>query len=430
MRLTISILGILGSMVVAAEPTAEEAHRPLTAVSKREAYVFASTPAGLFRAPLKTKRWERLKTPPGMPLNGTFASQPARSSLIIYVALRSRLERKPRPGLHYGLYISRDNGDIWELVAERDDFGATLHHPSGALFSVVGDDGINRGSRLLRSPDLGKTWRDITGNAGGQFMSIEPDPDHTGLVRIQAWAIRMYTIEADDETYRWKFTQEKKAAVGRIPSDKFFSRESSSTNRFYCFAATLSNYFRYDFGDQTQVQALEVVPRKDRFEFARKARVIVPVRVVFHFDPETRWPNLEKAANEGDPLPNDTAPKEKLADRPGETTFWGLRIETADSQSVKYSADRRYESISVDTNIDGKSVTTRSQPPAVKFQVFELSPPSPYEREIDLGHIADFTRPGEYRVQIVYDSGGHPHGDESVWDGHFTSPVFTVVIRE
>ena len=42
------------------------------------------------------------------------------------------------------------------------------------------------------------------------------------------------------------------------------------------------------------------------------------------------------------------------------------------------------------------------------------------EREIDLGHFHDFSEPGEYRVQILYNSCGHAAADETVWDGGFT----------
>ncbi len=417
-------------LALAAEPTPVEAHEPLTSISKRESYVFASTPDGLFRASLETKRWERLKTPPEMPPNGTFAHQPGRSPLVIYVALKSELDRQPRPGSRYGLYLSRDDGVTWDLVSERNDFGATLLHPSGALFAVTGADGMNAGSHLLRSPDLGKTWRDITGKSWGQFMGIEPDPDHPGLVRIHAWAIRRYTFVAEDENYEWRGVRGGLRPTGRRPSDEFFARDSSSTNRYSSYTATLANYFGYDFGNQTHVHALEVVPVKTRFEFARGARVVVPVRVVYLDDPDTMWPERRKAAAEGRPLPKPTPPSEKFADQLGGIDFWGLRIETANDQIVKYPPGRRVVTLSVETTPDGKTVSSRSQPEAVKYQVFDLSPSSPYEREIDLGRLGDFSKPGEYRVQILYDSGGHPEADKDVWDGSFTSPVFTVVIRE
>jgi hypothetical protein len=332
--------------------------------------------------------------------------------------------------LRYGLYLSHDNGTTWELVSERDDFGATLHHPSGALFAVTGDDGVNHGSRLLRSPDLGKTWRDITGTAPGQFMYIEPDPDRPGLVRIHCGGLRITVFEADDESYRWKAKYRQSVRTGRRPSDEFFSRASFSTNRFHVYPATLANYFRYDFGNQTNVQALEVVPLEPRYVFTQGARVIVPVRVNFYFDADTLWPDQRKAGNEPRPVEKPTQPKESLADLPDETTFWGLRVESADSQIATYPAGRRTVTVSGSTTVDGKTVASEGRPAASKYRVVELSPTSPYEREIDLGRLADFSKPGEYRVQIVYDSGGHPDGDKSVWDGRFTSPVFTIVIRE
>jgi hypothetical protein len=419
-----------GSPSLAAEPTPDEAHMPLTSLSRRENFVFASTPDGLFRASLKSKKWERLKTPPGMPPNGTFAGQPGKQPQLFYVTLRSQINRQPHPCERYGLYLTTDNGENWELVSERDDFGATLLLPGGALFAVTGNDGFNRGSQLLRSTDLGKTWRDITGTANGQFMGLEPDPDHPGLVRIHAWAIRSYTFVADDGTCQWKSTSGEGPVSRKGPGDKFFARDSSSTNRFYLYDATLANYFGYDFGNQNSVQALEVVPLKTRFEFARGARVVVPIRVVFHYDPDTMWPERKKAVAEGHPLPKPTDLTEKFADQPGGIDFWGLRVESRGEQTVKYPPGRRSVTHTVGTTVDGKFTSTTYQAPAVKYQVFNLSPALPYEREIDLGRLFDFSKPGEYRVQLIYNSGGHPEGKNEVWDGDFTSPVFTIVIRE
>jgi hypothetical protein len=419
-----------GSLAIATELTPDEANTPLTAVSKRGPYVFASTPDGLFRAPLETKRWERLKTPPEMPPNGTFAVQPGGSPLVIYVALWSKFDHQTRRGSRYGLYLSHDNGATWELVSERDDFGATLLHPSGALFAVTGADGVNQGDRLLRSPDLGKTWRDITGTARAQFMGLEPDPNHPGLVRIHAWAIRTFMLVAADENYRWKTIRGTVRAAGRRPSIEFFKRESSSSTTLYLYPATLSNYFKYDFGNRKDAQALEVVPLKTRFEFARGARAVVPVRVVFHFDPDAALAHWRKSAAEGRPYPKPTPPTVKFADQPGGADFWGLRVESSDDQVESYPTGRVGVTTTVTTTSDGKTVTSTHQPAAVKYRVVDLSPSSPYEREIDLGRLSNFSKPGEYRVQILYGSGGHPDREKGEWGGSFTSPVFTVVIRE
>ena len=426
----IVVLCLSGLLVFATAPTPDEANTPLASVSKRESYVFASTPDGLFRAPLETRRWERLKTRPEMPPNGTFAVQPGRSPLVIYVALRSRLDRRPRRGSRFGLYLSHDDGETWELVFERDDIGATLLHPSGALFAVTGADGINGGDRLLRSPDLGKTWRDITGTASGQFMGLEPDPDHHGLVRIHAWAIRTFMYVADDENYRWRAVRGGMDAQGRRLASDFFCRSSSSTTTFYQYEATLSNYFQYDFGNQEAVQAQEIVPIKTRFEFTRGARVVIPIRVVFHFDPDAVPADWRKSEAEGSPYPKPTPPTIKFADQPAGTDFWGLRVESSGDQVESYPRVPRVVAMTGTTPRDGKAVTGTHQPATVGYRVVDLSPSSPYGREIELTRLSDFSKPGEYRVQILYDSGGHPDPEKGEWNGSFTSPVCTVAIRQ
>lgn len=414
------ILGssLSGASAVAEEPTPVEARAWLTAVSRREAYVYASTPDGLFRASLAARRWEKLKTPPEMPLNGAFASQPRLSPLIIYIVHRSRPEPQPRPGMRYGLYLSKDDGATWEHVTERDDFGVVLHHPSGALFAATGADDLNGGSHILRSPDMGKTWREITGTASGQFEGIEPDPDHPGLVRIHSTAGRAHLFEAEDESYRWKIITDSKALADRRRAADFFRRDSSTTNRFSMYPATLANYFGYDFGNQQYVHALEVAPLQSRYEFARGARVTVPVRMVYLAD-----------AVEGRPAAEPDPFVERIADQPGELDFWGIRVKSPDARFEKLPPSRYTVIVDEPSTNDGKPVTVRPRPPAAKYQVFSLSPSSPYERTIDLDRLADFSKPGEYLVQIIYSNAGQAEEDETIWDGYFTSPVFTIVIR-
>jgi hypothetical protein len=420
-----------GSLASAAEPKFDEANAPLKAVSKRERFVFASTSAGLFRAPIETERWERLKTPPEMPPNGTFAGLPERSPLIIYVAMRSTSGVR-RPGARYGLYLSRDDGANWELASERDDFGAALLLPDGALFAITGADEFNGGDHLLRSPDLGKTWRDVSGNLGAQLTYLEPDPDHPGLVRIHGWDLRgSLMLVADDESYRWKHLRHEIPTVGCLPGDEFFTRWSSGANRFHLYHATLANYFRYDFGNQVRVQAFEVVPRKEHFEFAKGNRVAIPVRVVFRYDPYAALAHWLKSRAEGHPYPKPTPPTEKIADQPGGTDFWGVRVESAKRQFEKYpEPDFEVLSRTVEKTGNGWTTRTTKRMATDNCKGFDLSPSGPYEREIDLSRLADFSRPGEYRVQILYRTVRSPEGECDVWNGSFTSPVFTVRIRE
>jgi hypothetical protein len=410
-----------GPLATSRGPTPDEAKMPLGAVVKRASDVFASTPAGLFRAPLTTMHWERLNTLPEMPLGGTFAGLPPLSPLVVYIANRWQLPlEQRRPAYRYGLYLSNDDGTTWQLISQRDNYGATLLLPDGALFAVTVADGGK--DRVLRSPDLGRTWRDITGGVGGRLKSLEPDPDHPGLIRVRGWALRDYTFFAEDENYRWRGVRGLALPNRRRSSDEFF-RRLTLANRMPPYRATLSNYFQRDFGNQTSLPALDIVPRAERFEFARGDRVLVPVDVVLYDDPNAALLRWRQAAAAGNPGPQPAPPSVKFADQPDTPNFWGLRVETSSKHFEMFPPRRGYVTPT-------GTATGDSRPPVVAYRVFDLSRSSPYARKIDLGRIiADVTRPGEYRVQILYDSHEHADQEKGEWNGVLTSPVFTVVIR-
>ncbi len=422
------VLSLPISQVNAAELTPIELNTKLTAVSKREAYVFASTPDGLFRAPIATKRWEHLNTPPEMPLNGKFASQPVTSPLILYFARGKSDKNAPKP-LNNGLYQSQNNGQTWERISGRGDLESVLHHPSGMLYATAGAFPNLQGNFILRSEDMGKSWRDITGNASGALSGVIPDPYHPGLVLVQGWSGRSYLWEAEDENFHWKAKPGWRTVRPKPQKHLFFERTSASSNRYHTYRATLKNYFDYDFGNFTEVHALEVVPLKNHYEFARGERIVVPVRVVFHFDGDILWRERRTAAEKGQPFPRLIAPEEKLVDQPGGIDFWGLRVERGDIQIEKRPAERRIVSASVEDTKNGKNATKLNLPDPATYKTFKLTPTSPYERNLELNRFADFSEPGDYRVQILYDSASYPDGLERVWDGRFTSPVFTIVIR-
>ncbi len=428
MRLTLRLIvtafamtccGTLPSFVIV-EPTPIEANTMLTEVMKRKTYVFAITIDGLFRASLATKRWERIQTPPELPLNGTFAALPAQSPLVLFVARRSYIG-KPIPGQRYGLYLSRDHGTSWELISQRDDFGAAVLDQSGVLFAVTGHDGLNLGKRLLRSSNMGKTWRDITGTDRGWIEGIEPDPNHPGLVRFYIWSVRSYLFQADDENYRWKESVAIGTDLNSRQNKPFFSRDSWYTGG-YRLSATLANYFEYDFENNLRTTALDVVPLVERFEFAKDEPVKIGVRVVYHFDPNALDQTDRKKLEEGHPRPKRQAPRVLLGDDPDGVDFWGLRVEFAGSKSEKYPPASAPAA-------ESKDAKSNPPPRAFKFQVFNLTPSDPYERGVDLSKLADFSKAGEYRVQMVYGLGTCTGAVRNVWHGFLTSPVFTVVIR-
>lgn len=53
----------------------------------------------------------------------------------------------------------------------------------------------------------------------------------------------------------------------------------------------------------------------------------------------------------------------------------------------------------------------------------------PYRRSLDLSKLHDFSEPGDYRVQIVYDNVGLTLRANGEWGGHFAGPVMSIRIK-
>ena len=161
-----------GSLTLVAEPPHDEVNTPLTAVSKRESYVFALTPDGLFRASLATKRWEKLKTPPEMPPNGTFAAQPGRSPLVIYVAQRSQADRTASPRLSLRPV---------PLARRRRDLGARLRarrlrrHLAPPRRGPLRRDGRRRDQLGQPCPPFARPGQDLARHHGERERAV-PEP--------------------------------------------------------------------------------------------------------------------------------------------------------------------------------------------------------------------------------------------------------------
>lgn len=160
----------------------------------------------------------------------------------------------------------------------------------------------------------------------------------------------------------------------------------------------------------------EIVPEQTHFEFTHGEPVVVPVRVVFLHDLAAAQARWKRSKAEGNDHPMPTPPSRKFAVQPDGADFWGIRVETPDTQFERPSFALQ-------------SSGSRKRKP-IPYQIVKLSPSAPYARAIDLGRLGDFSEPGEYRVQLLYNSGGNPDRKKGEWDGGFTSPVFTVVVRE
>ena len=226
-------------------------------------------------------------------------------------------------------------------------------------------------------------------------------------------------VQADDENYQWKTTVNWDWHKWH-PSKDFFERSSSSRTGLYLSTATLANYFDHDFGSHINYSGMEILPQRDRFEFRRGGRLVIPIRVVLHQDLESllaEWRRQSSTAANAGPAP--TLATEKLVDQVEGTDLWGIRVEKGEERVERWSYQAQEAP-------DAKLKPPRPEP----FRTISLSEWTPYDRTIDLGKMFDFSKPGElYRVQLIYSCGDASGRALGEWEGSFTSPVFRVVIK-
>ena len=438
-RLALFLAAMIAAMARAAPPAPEELDVPADAILLRANDVFLTHGGGIFRADLKQKEWQKLKLPAEMPTRGRFGMVPAGSRQILYFTSRTY---RPQPGQQPGLYGSDDSGQTWRLLAPGDDFGPVTLLDSGALFAVRNSGRLNGPAVIEVSRDRGKTWRDITGNSFGEVYGLFADPDHPGLICLDVNSVRGYILQAEDENYEWKATRswewhpERREAV---PFGRSYST-SATGNPLYMLPATLRNYFSHDFGKRTSIPAIDLTADKSRFAFGAAEDINIPITVRFLEDLRIRqwYSQQDRAAGRDrvEPMPV----VEKLLDHPTDLGQWGVRVEfqgRREYRSPAITAEiRRIRDEDFAERIKGSAgraaEETRTLMERLKadpgWKPSELSAAVPYRRVLSLSKLYDFSRPGEYRVQLDYDS--TKLGDRSLghWVGEFSSPVFTIVV--
>ena len=132
------LLPLQAKTTSAAVPTREELQTGLRSVCVKPDNVFAANRSGLYRADQEHRAWERLDVPAQMPPGGQFARLPDGSDLLIYTVSEFDQYNVPRRDAYrFGIYLSRDSGDSWELISERDDYGPVLLHEDGTLYAIT-----------------------------------------------------------------------------------------------------------------------------------------------------------------------------------------------------------------------------------------------------------------------------------------------------
>lgn len=427
------------SLVSADPPAADDLDVRIDAVLLRANDVLVTSSAGIFWADLNKREWQKLRLPPEMPSRGRFGSVPEGSRQILYYSIGGYREAGHRPGL----YGSTDAGRTWQLLSENDDYGPVAMLENGALFAVTNAGQVSRKAVIEVSHDMGVSWRNITGNSFGQIYGLFPDPDHAGLICIEANSVRNYILQSDDDRYVWKATRSWEwhpERAEKVPFGRSYST-SATRNPLYMFPATLRNYFEHDFGNRASIPAIDLRADEVRFTFRAREKVAIPITVRFLEDMRFgEWNRKQNLAN-GKQAPELTPTVEKLVDHPTNLGLWGLRVEFRGERTSKQpaiaAAINQIRDEDFAARIRGEPGRQAERQGALigglkadpGWKTIEFSSAKPYQRMLDIGTLYEFSEPGDYRLQVDYDSTWLADREQGQWVGNFSSPVFSITIQ-
>ena len=152
--------------------------------------------------------------------------------------------------------------------------------------------------------------------------------------------------------------------------------------------ATLSNYFDYPFGNRTQIPSFRIAVGGGR-NFKQKEPIVLPVEITF----------LCEGASA------------TLVDMDHGYACWFLRRILPDGTQQRVPP--------IAKAVDRKSPRVMSH---------RLAHRQSYKRSLDLSAMGDFSKPGTYRIQLVYGDGGIAEMDKGDWVGQFSSSVFEIKV--
>ncbi len=376
---------------------AEFLQKKIQSLLIRQDEIWASCPKGLFRASKTEKKWLPIAIEERVPPNGFFVAMPANSSSVFYYAPKWIGWKMPNSSTKtFGIYRCNAQGKNWELLSDKYDFRDVYVHEDGTIYTIVEIREKRDGktviyNRIFMSADSCKNWKDISNGLGPgeDLIRIFQDPDHKDLVCLYANCIRGYVLQADSKAYQWKSIVEWDWWKKQLTDDVYLSPSYSTGSTLYMHCATLENYFDFPFGDRREVPSFQIVT-DGKFNFARHERIVIPVEIQF-------MDNFGTTVT--------------ILDLEGGTAFWGLHRILPDGNRERVAAKRN---------------ATRQSP---GFKSIVLDKTHPYKRSLDLSALADFSKPGVYRVQLMYEDGWLAIREKGEWVGSFSSRTFEINIQ-
>jgi hypothetical protein len=387
--------------------------------------VFASTPGGIYRATFHDRKWVRVPMPNHVPRGGCLAKQEPATSFVYYSAQRTIAASKPSAnGNSFGLYRFEPISEKWELVSSKHYFCQVYVRDDWSIYGVgeaaSGEPGfpLPYDRVVLMSTDSGQHWKTLPSS---EFRAIAfvpsavfPDPDHDGLICVTGAIGRkaQSVAQAENGSYRWQIQDYWDWQESHYPTSSFFRRLYHTQSTLFLYCATLDNYFSYPFGNETQVAAFEVGVARS-YDVKQGGSVVVPVEVTFR-------ERSELSAT--------------LVDTERGHDCWELNrvLPNGNRETIRVGASSNRSGSTKRELCDGTELfepgKTIVRPSADNLCRYRLTNGKSYKRSLDLAEFGDFSKPGTYRVQLVYDNGQVASREKDEWVGSFTSRVFEIKI--
>jgi len=343
--------------------------------------VLASTADGVYRASLRDKKWWRVGDPDVSHVPIQFAVQPKPRGRIFGFVPRTyyptdfdghsgRLKAKAP-----GLYASDDKGLSWSLRNDREDF-VTLLQVADKLFATVREKEGAMNNRVMVSENDGADWKDLT-DPPSRASSIFPDPDHPGLICLSEEGIRLVIYQADDSNYKWRRLGPLQLRGGLHSDFIGVSSYGVTLGIAYQAFATLANYFKLGFGQQTSLPGLRLMPQHDSFTFSKSATKRIQIQVQF--------------VAEGQ--------KTLFLDSPKTLDCWALSVQNPDGKVVisPFPGEKAVNYDHGDRQAGAKRYRESND-----VSKLLIEPGQSFRRLIDLDEMGDFSEIGKYRISVRY----------------------------
>lgn len=370
------ILWVLLSPVVADE---EE----LKTVAMSGNVVLASSERSVLIGDRATKKWRRISFPERAGkrnLSCEFVSETMGYGLVSFA-----VDDKSYRDLHFcRLNLQTEE---WEHQSAFQNFLSCKSDRSGQVF-VLSKDGV------FCSRDVGQSWEKLfERNIDKNTFFTRIDRHWNGdviLTSVGPTGERLSRLMFNQDQKEWSVKPFEEPSITTLRQE--YSTSSSVTefgrSSLPMWHATTANYFDNAFNDSTSLPGLQVTTEKRLYRASARSRLTVHAQL-----------SMVRPSGQGFPVADSK-----------EVDCWKLHLLTPSGKFIQTPMQRTSA--------------------ATDYIEYNLGDGKPLDRVVPISVLHRFDAPGQYKVQLIYDSSRNSEISRSVWHGRISSDVFDVFIDE